>query len=116
MTVHFKYILTHIVRFIVRYDKQTTNCPIFNGRIAISLAVLTVLLLSITTITTTFVNSGNFALAQSRTGPSISASLNDVRNNNTTKQIPPQQPGNNNKIYHHYHQFLDNHKKSMNIH
>ena len=76
----------------VMTNKQA-NCPIFNGRIAISLAVLTVFLLSITTITTAFVNSGNFALAQSRTGPSISASLNDVRNNNTTKQIPPQQQG-----------------------
>lgn len=75
-------------------NKQA-NCPIFNGRIAISLAVLTLLLLSITTITTAFVNSGNFALAQSQSSPSISANLNDVRNNNTTtKQVPPpQQPG-----------------------
>ncbi|MGA9844130.1 MAG: hypothetical protein WBQ25_17645 [Nitrososphaeraceae archaeon] len=68
-------------------------CSIFNKRKAISLAVFTVLLLGITTITTAFVNNGNFALAQSRSGPSISANLNDVRNNNTPKQIPlPQQP------------------------
>jgi nitrite reductase (NO-forming) len=74
---------------------KPVNCPIFNGRIAISLAVLTVLLLSITTITTAFVNSGNFALAQSQSGPSASANLNDVKNNNIiTKQVPPpQQPG-----------------------
>ena len=67
---------------------------ILNGKRVISLAILTVLLLSITTITTAFINNGNFALAQSQSGPSISANLNDVRNNNnTTKQIPPQQQG-----------------------
>ena len=76
-------------------------------------------LISITTITTAFVNSGNFALAQSRTGPSASANLNDVKNNNIiTKQylLNNQDNKNNNKICHHCHQFLDNHKKSMNIH
>ena len=93
MTVHSKYILMNIVGFMYVMTNKQANCPLFNGRKVISLAVLTVLLLSITTITTAFVNSGNFALAQSQSSPSISANLNDVRNNNTTKQIPPQQPG-----------------------
>ena len=66
-------------------------CSIFNVRKVISLAVLMVLLLGITTTTTAFVNNGNFALAQSRSGLSISANLNDARNNNTTKQIPSTQ-------------------------
>ena len=70
---------------------------ILNGKRVISLAILTVLLSSIATITTASINNGNFALAQSQSqsGPSISANLNDVRNNNnnTTKQIPPQQQG-----------------------
>jgi hypothetical protein len=79
-----------MVGFIVRYDNQS-YFSIFNGRRANSLMVITVLLLSIITITTAFVNNGNFVLAQSRSGPSISANLNDVRNNNTIKQIPPQQ-------------------------
>ena len=75
---------------------KQTYYSILNGRRVIPLAILTVLLLSITIITTAFINNGNFALAQSQSqsqsGTSRSANLNDVRNNNTnTKQIPPQQ-------------------------
>jgi nitrite reductase (NO-forming) len=72
--------------------KKQAYDSVFNGkrRTTISLALLTILLLSITTITTVFVNNWNIALAQSQSSPSISPNLNDIGNNNT-KQIPPQQ-------------------------
>jgi nitrite reductase (NO-forming) len=69
--------------------KKQAYDSVFNGkRRTISLALLTILLLSITTITTVFVNNWNITLAQSQaqSSPSISPNLNS-----STKQLPSQQ-------------------------
>jgi nitrite reductase (NO-forming) len=67
---------------------------IFDGkRRMISLAVLSILLLSTTIITTVFVSNSNTALAQSRSGSSIPTSSNDIggSNNSIANKISEQQ-------------------------
>jgi hypothetical protein len=49
---------------------------------AVSLVLLTIILLSITTATIVFVNNGNIVLAQS--GSSVSLSSNDIGGSNNT--------------------------------
>jgi nitrite reductase (NO-forming) len=60
-------------------------CSIFNGkRKMISLAVLSILLLSIITMTTVVLTDSNTALAQSQSGSSIPPSSNDIGGGNNT--------------------------------
>jgi nitrite reductase (NO-forming) len=64
---------------------KKTCCSVFNGKMRIiSLAVFTILLLCVTTMTTVFVSNSNTALAQSQSGLSISPSSNDVGGSNNT--------------------------------
>jgi nitrite reductase (NO-forming) len=67
-------------------SKMKACCSIFDGkRRMISLAVLSILLLSITTMTTVLVSDSNTALAQSRSGSSTTPpSSNDLGGSNNT--------------------------------
>ncbi|MFL6365593.1 MAG: multicopper oxidase domain-containing protein [Nitrososphaeraceae archaeon] len=66
-------------------SKKEACCSIFNGkRRMISLAVLSILLLSIITMTTVIVSDSKTALAQSQSGSSIPPSSNDIGGSNNT--------------------------------
>jgi hypothetical protein len=68
-------------------NKQFYNSFFIGKRTtAVSLVLLTIILLSITTATIVFVNNGNFVLAQSQpqSGSSVSLSSNDIGGSNNT--------------------------------